>query len=270
MQATLRKCSPRIVVQDAWQVSRHVGRGMFTALAELGIARATPPKTLTDAVARQSLAAKAMAVAADLITVVEGEFPRAPCLLAANYVCDLDPIVLLAQTPALPVVRRDAGEQLVLGSVARALEVVFVDEDRTSRVRALRRIDAALRSGVSVLNFPEGTPSPTSMPRQFARGSFGIAQRLGVPVVPIAIHYDTAPAWPTAESFWSHYLRVSRHRQTAVRIVIGNPLFAERHDDPSVLAGRARSSIARMLERAHSIANRPRLGTGTTPPNFAR
>ena len=270
MLATLRKSSPRIVVQDAWQVSRHVGRGMFTALAELGIARATPPKSQADAVARQSLAAKAMTVAADLITVVEGEMPRSPCLLVANHVCDLDPIVLLAQTPALLVVRRQVGEQLVLGSVARALEVVFVEEDHFSRINALRRVDEALRAGVSVLNFPEGTPSPTAMPQRFARGTFGIAQRLNIPVVPIAIHYDTAPAWPTAESFWSHYLRVSRRRQTAVRLSIGTPLFAERHDDPSVLAARSRSAIARMLERVHSIANRPRLVIGTTPPNFAR
>ena len=189
MLATLRKSSPRIVVQDAWQVSRHVGRGMFTALAELGIARATPPKSQADAVARQSLAAKAMTVAADLITVVEGEMPRSPCLLVANHVCDLDPIVLLAQTPALLVVRRQVGEQLVLGSVARALEVVFVEEDHFSRINALRRVDEALRAGVSVLNFPEGTPSPTAMPQRFARGTFGIAQRLNIPVVPIAITF---------------------------------------------------------------------------------
>ena len=38
----------------AYHLGRHVGVGMFTALAELGVARMTPPRDPQDAAARLS------------------------------------------------------------------------------------------------------------------------------------------------------------------------------------------------------------------------
>ncbi|MCI0569705.1 MAG: 1-acyl-sn-glycerol-3-phosphate acyltransferase [Myxococcaceae bacterium] len=53
--------------------------------------------------------------------------------------------------------------------------------------RVLARSIAWLRRGVHVLVFPEGTRSPDGRVQRFGQGPFALAQRAGVPVVPVAV-----------------------------------------------------------------------------------
>lgn len=59
------------------------------------------------------------------------------------------------------------------------------------------KASSRLKKGVSLLVFVEGTRSRDGKLQRFKRGSFTLAKKLGVPIVPIAIQgtFDLMPAW---------------------------------------------------------------------------
>jgi 1-acyl-sn-glycerol-3-phosphate acyltransferase len=67
--------------------------------------------------------------------------------------------------------------------------------DRASVIRMLERCRTTLRSGSSIMMFPEGTRSRDGSLRPFKPGAFALALECGVPVIPILIH-GTGDALP--------------------------------------------------------------------------
>ena len=66
----------------------------------------------------------------------------------------------------------------------------FIPIDRSNRDRAIRSLERAarkIRSGVSVLVFPEGTRSRDGTLQPFKKGVFMLALKAGVPVVPVVV-----------------------------------------------------------------------------------
>lgn len=66
----------------------------------------------------------------------------------------------------------------------------FIPIDRSNRDSAIRSLERAarkIRSGVSVLMFPEGTRSLDGTLHPFKKGGFMLALRAGVPVVPVVV-----------------------------------------------------------------------------------
>jgi 1-acyl-sn-glycerol-3-phosphate acyltransferase len=66
----------------------------------------------------------------------------------------------------------------------------FIPIDRSNRERAIKSLDRAarkIRSGVSVLVFPEGTRSRDGTLQPFKKGGFMLALKAGVPVVPVVV-----------------------------------------------------------------------------------
>jgi 1-acyl-sn-glycerol-3-phosphate acyltransferase len=183
-------------------------------------------------------------------------------LIVANHVSYLDPLAVLPICPAAPLATNDVEGWPVVGSIAQRLGVVFVQrDDPHDRIRALRRIHDLLVDGISVLNFPEGTTTAGDRVLPFWRGSFGIAQRLGVPVVPVAIRYaDPAMAW--RGKLLPHYTRMLGHRQIEIGLEFGAAIEPRTGESPEAMAARCRNSIVRMLRvdvarmprRVHMIA----------------
>ena len=65
-----------------------------------------------------------------------------------------------------------------------------ISVDRSNPVRARQSLERAaqrIRQGISVVIFPEGTRSPNGSVGRFKQGSFLLAIKSGVPVVPITI-----------------------------------------------------------------------------------
>ena len=60
---------------------------------------------------------------------------------------------------------------------------------RWQRARALRRVHRLLAAGAAGAELPRGHDDRRRAVAPFWRGTFGIAQRLGVPVVPVALRY---------------------------------------------------------------------------------
>jgi 1-acyl-sn-glycerol-3-phosphate acyltransferase len=66
----------------------------------------------------------------------------------------------------------------------------FIPIDRSDRESAIKSLDRAarkIRSGVSVLVFPEGTRSRDGTLHPFKKGGFMLALKAGVPVVPVVV-----------------------------------------------------------------------------------
>jgi 1-acyl-sn-glycerol-3-phosphate acyltransferase len=123
---------------------------------------------------------------------VEGleHLPRGPAVYAANHNSALDIPIVFGH---LPVDFRIIHKRSIylfpfLGQAVWAARHIGID--RRNAFRARRSLaDAAqrIREGTSVVVFPEGTRSPDTTVRRFKRGSFGLALRAGVPVVPVSL-----------------------------------------------------------------------------------
>ena len=185
----------------------------------------------------------------------EGELPEGPVVLVANHVGYLDPMVMLSQIPALPIAKRELGDWPLLGRALEPLGVSLVRRgDPYDGARALRRAAAALEDGVGVLVYPEGTTTGGVSVLPLRRGIFGVARRLGIPVVPVVLRYESpGVAWVGEQWFVPHYARVLAKSSLRVRLTIGNPITSRQ--DPQSFARYVRHRMIAMLDRSA----RPRL-----------
>lgn len=231
------------------RTTRRLSRALFDTLAELGAARGAPPRDAREAAHRLAGVIGAVARSHAFSVTVRGEVPRGAALIVANHVSYLDPLAILPTCPAIPVSKGEVISWPIIGDVGRALGVVFVRRaDPYARARVLRRIHTLLSAGVPVLNFPEGTTSPGSQVLPFWRGTFGIAQRVGVPVVPLAIRYrDASLAWCDDATFLPHYLRTVMRTRVEIELAFGAPMRPRTHEPAEDMAARARNTIVRML-----------------------
>jgi 1-acyl-sn-glycerol-3-phosphate acyltransferase len=180
-------------------------------------------------------------------------------LIVANHLSYLDPLVVAAVCPCAPISKAELAGWPVFGAVARRTGVLFVTRDSpASRRQVMEQAGAALAAGLSVLNFPEGTTSDGTCVLAFRRGMFAVAQRLGVPVVPVALAYQPAElAWIGDATFVPHYLRLAALPRPVVNVTFGAPLPARAFPDPQALADAARAGVLDLLSTA-APRRRPR------------
>ncbi len=194
-------------------------------------------------VARRVLELHGVSVEAD------GPLPFGPAILASNHVSWLDPLVVASLVPCAPLSKADVTRWPVVGTIARELGVLFVSRgDTRSGARALNAAADALALGVSVLNFPEGTTTEGKDVLPFRIGMFGLAARLGVPVVPVAIRYDPPSlAWVGAATFLPHYLTLAARRRTRAFVRLGAPVLPRSGERSAELARSMHAAVTRLL-----------------------
>lgn len=123
---------------------------------------------------------------------VEGidNIPPGVCIFAANHVSNMDP---LAFVPAIPrrvaiLVKKEVFRIPIFGRAMRMARLLPVD--RENREAAAATVETAvkyLKEGLSFAVYPEGTRSRDGRLLPFKKGTFLIAIRAGVPVVPVSI-----------------------------------------------------------------------------------
>ncbi|MDB4977718.1 MAG: hypothetical protein JWN48_6059 [Myxococcaceae bacterium] len=185
---------------------------------------------------------------------VRGTLPTQPSLLVANHVSYFDPMIISSLLPLTAVAKREVASWPWVGEVCRRFGVLYVDrDDPHSGARVLREALRSLERGVSVLIFPEGTTTHGQQVLPFKRGSFGMAALAGVPVVPVALRYESpAAAWVGDDTFLPHYVRTMAKPYTRVNVDFLPALRNAGAPDAAALAERARREIAGVLEeRAH-------------------
>jgi 1-acyl-sn-glycerol-3-phosphate acyltransferase len=113
------------------------------------------------------------------------------CIFMCNHVSNLDPPVVLPLLPGRSSVllKKELMNIPILGTAMRMAK--FVPVERGSRRDAAQAsVEAAgdaLRSGLNIVVFPEGTRSLDGRLSTFKKGPFFLAQQTKAPIVPIAV-----------------------------------------------------------------------------------
>ncbi len=122
---------------------------------------------------------------------VEGlqNVPPGVCIFVANHTSNADPPAIVAAIPRrISILAKDSLFRIPI--VSRAFRLAgFVPVDRSHRVAAIASVEKViehLRQGASFLVYPEGTRSLDGRLHPFKKGSFAMAIKAGVPVVPVA------------------------------------------------------------------------------------
>jgi 1-acyl-sn-glycerol-3-phosphate acyltransferase len=186
--------------------------------------------------------------AAGTPVVAEGleNIPRdRPVMYASNHSSMFDIWALFATLPGSVrfVAKRELFRIPLLGRAM--LAVGHVPIDRAARKKAFEAYDEAarkIRSGTSVLVFPEGTRSRTGELLPFKNAPFGLAIAAQVPVVPIYVHH-TFEILP--KGAW-------RLRPRPIRLLVAPPISTTglRPEDRQRLRDEVRAAMVALQSKA--------------------
>jgi lyso-ornithine lipid O-acyltransferase len=231
------------------------GHLLWTSLSVIGESGrvALPPG---DRAQRLRSALREIAQSHRMSISVEGRWPSGPAILVANHLSYLDPVVIGACHPLAPIAKSQFRGWPVIGAAAARMGVIFVDRsDPLSGAAALRHAMAALRAGVNVLTFPEGTTTDGHRDVPYRLGAFGLAALTGYPVVPIGIRYSSPDLiWVGDAAFLPHYLRTAARPSLSALLRVGQPLWPRLRARGSTSSVRSRRAISWELLRASRAA----------------
>ncbi|SDC06324.1 1-acyl-sn-glycerol-3-phosphate acyltransferase [Pelagirhabdus alkalitolerans] len=114
-----------------------------------------------------------------------------PVLFVANHQSLFDILLLLGylDKPIGFIAKAEIKKLPIISSWMKQMKCVFID--RSNRRAALKVIDdsiESLRSGQSIVLFPEGTRNDGQSLKPFKPGSLRVGMRSEVPIIPIAIN----------------------------------------------------------------------------------
>ena len=116
--------------------------------------------------------------------------PHKTQLLVANHVSWLDVLVIQALHPCVFVAKSEVRHWPLVGSMAQACGVVFVDRSSSNSARKMvDDVASALHHGYCVAGFPEGTSSEGHDVSLFHANLFEAAIHRDVEVLPLALRY---------------------------------------------------------------------------------
>jgi 1-acyl-sn-glycerol-3-phosphate acyltransferase len=113
------------------------------------------------------------------------------CIFMCNHVSNLDPTVVLPLLPGRSSVllKKELMGIPILGRAMRMGKFVPVSRGhrRDAAQASVEAAADALRSGLHILVYPEGTRSPDGRLSNFKKGPFFLAKETQAPIVPIAL-----------------------------------------------------------------------------------
>jgi 1-acyl-sn-glycerol-3-phosphate acyltransferase len=177
-----------------------------------------------------------------------GNIPRrGPVILASNHVGYLDFcfVALAAPKPRRQVrfvARHDIFEKRVVGWALRTMRQIPVDV-HGDPTPALAEAETKLRAGEVIGMHPEGTISPSFVPRTGRTGTVRLAQETGAPIVPVAI-------WGS-QRLLTKGRPVKLRRGLAVVVRYGEP-FVPASEDPVEATAELMERITRLLAQAQA------------------
>ncbi|MEU6852637.1 lysophospholipid acyltransferase family protein [Actinacidiphila alni] len=164
-------------------------------------------------------------------------------LVVANHISWLDALALLAVEPVTLLAKREVGHWPVVGGLVRRAGTRFIDRDSVRQLPStVRELAELLRSGESVIVFPEGTTWCSVPGGPFRRATFQAALDVGAPVRPVTLSYahrgvpTPLPAFVGEGTFLASFRRVAAARGLTVRITAHPALDPAGHDRRSLAA----------------------------------
>ena len=154
------------------------------------------------------------------------QLPAGPAVVLCKHQSMLETFLLpLILPPQTWVLKRELLRIPLFGPCMTLMEPIAIDREqpRTALKDVLVQGQDRLKQGLWVVVYPEGTRVAPGASRPYNKGGAGLAQRAGVPVVPIAI--DTGLFWPGAS--W-------RIRSGTAHLVIGPPITTAGRDADAI------------------------------------
>ena len=125
------------------------------------------------------------------VTGMENVPAGRPCIFMCNHVSNLDPPVVLPVMPGRSSVllKKELMSIPILGRAMRMAQFIPVERGgkRDAAQASVVAAGEALRAGLNILVFPEGTRSRDGRLQAFKKGPFYLAMETGAPVVPVVI-----------------------------------------------------------------------------------
>lgn len=180
-----------------------------------------------------------------------------PSLLVANHVSWLDVLVIQSLQPSVFIAKKEVGQWPVVGAIAKACGVVFVDRGSPSSAKKMvDDVANALHHGYRVAGFPEGTSSEGFTVSLFHANLFEAAIHRQVDVLPIALRYvdkDTGDLSSTAAfvgemGFVDSLHRILSAQTITVDVQLGDTISPEGHSRRT-LAHLSHRSVCQQLEK---------------------
>lgn len=180
-------------------------------------------------------------------------------LIVANHLSYLDVIILGAFYPSSFVTSVEIQKTFFLGQICQLGGCLFVERrSRKHLSKEVAQLTAALKSGINVCVFPEGTSTNGESVLRFRRPLFQAAIDSGVAVLPIAISYQAIEGirvnthnrdqlfWYGDMTFFSHFWSFLKMSQVEVNLVETSPLLVDQTDISGVddLAQNAHLSVS--------------------------
>ena len=123
-------------------------------------------------------------------TLMHIEKSDAPLMLVANHVSWVDALIIQSIQPSIFVAKSEVKHWPIVGSIATACGVVFVDRGSPSSARRMvDEVSSALHHGYCVAGSPEGTSSEGNTVSLFHANLFEAAINHHIHVQPLAIRY---------------------------------------------------------------------------------
>lgn len=186
---------------------------------------------------------------------VHGAPRSGPSLVVGNHVSWLDILVLGGCAPMLMVAKSDVRGWPLVGPFAVRVGSIFLDRNRLRTLPdTVAEMTSALRSGMRVQVFPEGTTRCGGAVGEFSRAAFQAAIAAAVVVSPVTLRYTddqqaptTTPAFVGTESLLDSFRRVvaAPRIEVTVRWLAPIPAIAGTGRDHL-----DRATVARLAQRA--------------------
>lgn len=118
--------------------------------------------------------------------------PNTPCIFMANHVSNLDPPALLPRIPGRTsaFVKRSLMSIPAFGYALKLGDFIPVDRDGSvpNAIESVHTAQNALRKGLHITTFVEGTRSRDGQMLPFKKGPFYLAMETAAPCIPVSIY----------------------------------------------------------------------------------
>lgn len=186
---------------------------------------------------------------------VRGAAPSRGCLVVANHVGYLDPLVVASRLPSRFLAKSEISRWPVIGRLSRFGRVLFVERDRPRSVATvIEAIAQRLAAGDRIVLFPEaGVSSDGRALGEFRPMIFEASIASGRPVVPVAVRYVEPDdpevwAWYDNSGMGSHaWERLLPAPGIRAELRIGEALTPVEGEGRKELAARARTAVTALL-----------------------
>jgi len=185
------------------------------------------------------------------------ERPGSGALIVSNHVGSVDIFVLAACFKMSFVSKSDVKTWPLIGYLTRIANTIFIDRTRRSELTGLvQAVAERLRSGYSVVVFPEGGATLGHQVERFKSSVFEAVVQARSSVLPVTIRYydngePSVACWPEGVSFVENLKRLLMHPKLNAKVWVLPKITGE--TDRQVYAKKSRELISEKFQETGSI-----------------